>query len=99
MRHLIIATLFAVVAPVAAQAATVETRSVRVADLDLNRPAGIAELDRRIDRAARQLCGVGSIGPVWQRRAADECRAEAVARATGDRQAALATRQSALVGR
>lgn len=46
--------LFAALALV--NTAQAQTASVRFADLDLSRPAGKAELERRIEAATRQVC-------------------------------------------
>ncbi|KPP94442.1 UrcA family protein [Erythrobacter sp. HL-111] len=43
--------------PAAAQAAEPATAKVALADLDLTTKAGRDALDRRIDRAARKVCG------------------------------------------
>ncbi|GGE01035.1 hypothetical protein GCM10011529_04140 [Polymorphobacter glacialis] len=90
-KFLVVALLAA--APVMAQAEIV-TRNVRVADLDLRSPAGLAELDRRIDRAARQVCETGGVKPIWEHRIAETCRTGAVAGAMGEREAVLAAAQT-----
>ena len=54
---LIAATALALpVVPAMAQNASI---SVPYADLDLSKPEGRATLDKRIDAAARKVCGVG----------------------------------------
>ena len=56
---LIAATALALpVVPAMAQNASI---SVPYADLDLSSPEGRATLDKRIDAAARKVCGVGEI--------------------------------------
>lgn len=40
-----------------------ESRIVRYDDLNLASPAGMKRLERRIDAAARAVCGLGSAGP------------------------------------
>ena len=52
------AAAFAASAPAAAAEATVSTADVSYKDLDLTSEAGQKELDRRVDRAARQVCGM-----------------------------------------
>lgn len=42
---------------IAAQPASAESVEVQFEDLDLTTPQGRKELDRRIDRAAEQVCG------------------------------------------
>ena len=91
IKFLVVALLAAT--PVMAQAEIV-TRSVRVADLDLRSPAGVAELDRRIDRAARQVCETNGVKPIREHRIAETCRTAAVAGAVGDREAKLAAAQT-----
>ena len=49
--------LVCVLALVAAVPATAETRLVRYDDLNLSSQAGIDRLERRINTAARQVCG------------------------------------------
>jgi UrcA family protein len=46
-------------APLPAQTVT-NTQVVRHADLDLSRAAHVARLDRRLNRAAREVCGSAS---------------------------------------
>lgn len=84
MAHKIIlalATAALSIAPVAANAATVEQRTTGVAfrDLDLTTEAGRAELDRRIDAAARQVCAIGEtdVGTRIVTREKRECYREA----------------------
>ena len=64
MAHKIIlalATAALTIAPVAAfaQATDQRTTGVTYSDLDLSTEAGRAELERRIDSAARQVCAIG----------------------------------------
>jgi UrcA family protein len=58
---LALATAALALAPVAAGAQTTEQRTTGVThrDLDLTTESGRAELDRRIDAAARQVCAIG----------------------------------------
>lgn len=58
--------------PAAAQSQTVE---VPYADLNLSTPEGQAALDRRIDKAARQVCGADETvtGSRLKNRAASKC--------------------------
>lgn len=48
---------------------------VSYADLDLATPAGQAQLDRRIDKAAREMCGITDIrtGTLLQSTSSKEC--------------------------
>ena len=54
---------------------------VRTYDLDLTRPEGQAQLDRRIRITARRLCQPDGSPALWRRREAAECRMTAIARA------------------
>lgn len=55
LKTIIAAAALAATIPAAASA---ESRMVRHDDLNLSTPAGMAVLDRRIDAAARNVCGV-----------------------------------------
>jgi UrcA family protein len=71
--------------PGAAAAATPPSEHVRYADLDLNRPAGIETLYRRLSQAARNVCESYNLSRApemqWQRR---RCVALAMANAVKD---------------
>jgi UrcA family protein len=58
------------------------TQEVSYADLDLNRPAGVEALYRRLSHAAKDVCythsATNSVGAHWQRA---ECAATAMANA------------------
>ena len=59
-----------------------DTITVRYGDLNLSHPAGAAELYRRIDRAARKVCGDASMRYALPAvRAVQECERIAVANA------------------
>ena len=67
-------------APAAYAADNQENRvEVAYADLDLTSEEGIAELDRRIDEAAREVCGVDNIrvGTRLPSRSARKCYEQA----------------------
>lgn len=57
LKTLIGALALAAILPAAAAA---ETRAVRYDDLNLASSAGFDRLERRIDNAAREVCGAGS---------------------------------------
>jgi UrcA family protein len=65
--------------------------TVRISDLDLATPAGVAKLDRRIDRAVAQLCGAAFPTDLNGRAQIDSCRAETMKSVT-DRRAMLLAR-------
>lgn len=62
---------------------------VRTHDLDLSRPEGQAQLDRRIGIAARRLCGDHSGPPAWRYRYMATCRSTAIRRAAASRDGAI----------
>lgn len=80
------------IAPTASQAAepVTITSVVQTADLDLSSAAGQRALDRRIVRAAREVCGTVSDADLEGRNAARQCRAETIAAAESQRGQLLA---------
>ena len=84
MRYPVIlaAALAATAFAVPAAAADTETVAVRYADLDLSTSAGQAQLERRIDSAAREVCGIDDVatGTRLASRSAKECFAETKSR-------------------
>jgi UrcA family protein len=64
--------------------------SVRYSDLDLATPAGIARLDRRIDRVVAGLCGSAFPTDLDGRAAVDRCRTETMKSVSGSRAMLLA---------
>ena len=81
-------------APALAEPASGETQTyvsyVKTADLDLSSKRGQRALDRRVAQAAREVCGIPSDVDLVGQNKARECRADAVAKATGERDALLA---------
>lgn len=76
-----------------------ESRVVRYDDLNLASPAGMERLDRRIDRAARSICGLGGTARIVGLRAleaAGDCLAKA--KASAARQVAAAEARQARGG-
>ncbi|WP_164155336.1 UrcA family protein [Sandarakinorhabdus rubra] len=67
-------------------------RSLAVAtgDLDLASAGGQRELDRRLWRAARQVCSFTALRDLSESRLVDRCRADALARVAARRQETLA---------
>ena len=63
---------------------------VQTRDLDLGTDAGQRQLERRIAQAAREVCGVPSDLDLEGKNDLRQCRADAVARATGTRDALVA---------
>ena len=75
---LLAAMLAATVFAVPASASSSGAVNVKYTDLDLNTEAGQAQLERRIDKAAREVCGVGEIhtGSIMPSRASQQCYAQ-----------------------
>lgn len=95
LKTMIGALALAATMPAVVPAAAAETRIVRYDDLNLASPAGMERLERRINAAARTVCGAhaGRIAGVSDTLETKACVAQAKARAA--RQvAALETRQA-----
>ena len=73
-------------APALAQAQPVEPKVslVRTADLDLRSAAGRRQLDLRLARAAREVCGVASDADLMGKNEVRECRERTLALARTD---------------
>ena len=82
-------TAFAV-APAAAASPYERSTTVSYADLNLSSPAGQATLDRRIKRAAEQVCGSEHDLSLKVRQVARECQSEVIAGAKAQSGALLA---------
>lgn len=99
MRNSILFTLAliasaAIIAPTAGQAVepTIVTTIVQTADLDLNSADGLRQLDRRIVRAARDVCGTVSDADLAGKNDVRQCRAETIAAAELQRARLVAAR-------
>ena len=80
-------------APALAEAPTQEqtyVSYVKTSDLDLASESGQRALDRRLAQAAREVCGVPSDVDLVGQNKARECRSEAIAQASSERDALLA---------
>lgn len=80
-------------APAAAEPAMV-TSVVQTADLDLSSDAGRRALDRRITRAAIEVCGAASDADLEGRNAVWQCRDDVIAKASVQREQLLAAAQA-----
>src|SRR5688572_4707818 len=82
----------ATIAPTASQAVEPApvTSIVQTADLDLASASGQRELDRRIVRAARDVCGTASDADLAGKNDVRQCRAETIAAVTAQREQLLA---------
>ncbi len=92
------AALGGMIATAPAQAASTETNTAAVhfKDLDLTTEEGQSELDRRIDKAARAVCGLGEArtGTRLPNRKARECYESALSQ-LNERVAKLTKKQAA----
>lgn len=79
-------------APALAQSPAAETNVslVRTADLDLGSDAGRRQLDVRLARAAREVCGTASDADLKGKNEVRQCRADVLAKAREHRDAVLA---------
>jgi UrcA family protein len=84
------ATAAAMTASAPAFASETATAAVSIAKLDLTSDRGRAQLDRRIARAAEDLCGRPDRRDLTLSVAADECMADVLASARPQREAAIA---------
>ncbi len=89
----------ATITPAAGQAAEPEmvTSIVATADLDLTTVDGQRALDRRIVRAAREVCGTASDADLAGKNDVRQCRAETIAKAGLQREQLLAARSGSPV--
>lgn len=60
MRHVSLVFAAAAGALLAAQPAIAQSQAVTYADLDLSTPQGQKKLEQRIDRAAKEVCGINA---------------------------------------
>lgn len=90
------AAFCAAAAPALAQdaVADVDQRTVSYADLDLSSTAGIAQLDRRIEKAVIQVCGHADLHDMDAWKAMDHCRDDARSKIEPMRNALLASAQA-----
>lgn len=86
---LIFGAMLAVSAPV--QDAPASGVRIAYADLNLTNAAGIAEFDRRIDRAVDTVCPAPTSKSLADVQAVEACRAVALSQASAQREKALAS--------
>lgn len=88
----LITAAFITGAPAFGQAPGGETHVslVRTADLDLATSNGQRQLEQRLARAAREVCGTASDADLEGKNAVRNCRDDALARATSQRDQLLA---------
>lgn len=78
-----------VTASAMAEPVAVKSAAVAFSDLDLTSRAGSATLQRRVNAAARQVCDFGDARNLMARAASEECRAQALAQAEPQVDAAI----------
>ena len=83
-------------APAIAQTSPVQTNVsvVRTADLDLSSDSGRRQLDLRLARAAREVCGTASDADLKGKRQVRECRDATLAQARGKGESLVAATSS-----
>ena len=80
-----------------ANAAPVEDAvTIAVGDLDLSNPADVVRFDRRVQSAARSICGTPQFQPLDLSRQVTACQAQIVANAKAEAQVALAGKAGAI---
>lgn len=84
----------ATIAPTVAAEPVTVTSIVRTADLDLASPVGQRELDKRIAKAAREVCGSASIVDLEGSNDVRACRKATIAEAAAQREQLLAAARS-----
>lgn len=67
-----------------------QSEEVHYGDLNLSTPAGVAALDRRLDRAVQRVCGDAARQNLSAQRLIARCRAETWQSIQDDRQFAIA---------
>ena len=88
-----LALISAAAVPAAAEPATAVS-IVHTGDLDLSSEAGRQALDRRIARAAVEVCGAASDVDLEGKNAIRHCRDEVIAKASSQRELMLAAARS-----
>ena len=92
------AAAVALTVPAAATEAESNSVGVRYSDLNLASKAGQDELDRRLDRAARNVCGMDGIRTGTRLASAESRRCYREARVTLDKQFAALVKERAAGG-
>ena len=91
MTKTIIAMLLAFSAtPALAEAPVIATSTVQTADLDLSTSKGQQVLDRRLQRAANEVCGIASDVDLEGKNEVRRCRADTLAKVASDRNLRIA---------
>jgi UrcA family protein len=91
---LVVMTAAAVSSPARAADADTQTTTVRYQDLDLNTTAGEAQLRARVARAAAAVCGPLEGHALAERERFDNCRNTAIAKASSQEDAVIASVRS-----
>ena len=95
MTKTIIAMLLAFSAtPALAEAPIIATSTVQTADLDLSTSKGQQALDRRLQRAANEVCGIASDVDLEGKNEVRRCRADTLASVANERDQRIAASSS-----
>ena len=95
MTKTIIAMLLAFSAmPALAEAPVIATSTVQTADLDLSTSKGQQMLDRRLQRAASEVCGIASDADLEGKNDVRQCRADTLASVANERDQRIASASS-----
>ena len=95
MTKTIIAMLLAFSAtPALAEAPVIATSTVQTADLDLSTSKGQQALDRRLQRAANEVCGIASDADLEGKNEVRRCRADTLASVANERDQRIAAASS-----
>lgn len=95
MTKIFIATLLAFTAtPALAETPVVATSIVETSDLDLSSQSGQRALDRRLNQAVKEVCGIASDVDVAGKNDVRRCRAETLASLAEERDQRIAAASS-----
>lgn len=95
MTKIFIATLLAFTAtPALAESPVVATSIVQTSDLDLSSQSGQRALDRRLNQAVKDVCGIASDADIAGKNDVRRCRAETLASLAEERDQRVAAASS-----
>jgi UrcA family protein len=95
MTKFFIASLLAfTAAPALAETPVVATSIVQTSDLDLSSQSGQRALDRRLNQAVKEVCGIASDADVAGKNDVRRCRAETLASLADERDQRIAAASS-----
>ena len=94
MTKIFLATLLAFTATPALAEPVIATSTVQTADLDLSSSKGQRALDRRLQLAAKEVCGSASDADIAGKNEVRRCRVETLARVASERDQRIAAASS-----